>query len=196
MNDDESRGDLALAVHRGERGALARLICAYQDPLFGYALRLLKDPADAQEVTQDVFLRTYRTLTSRYDERRCRELKLRPWLFRIARNLSYNQLRSRRSRPAEPLPVADGYHEPALRSHSAAERELEAQEELAGLELALASLGQPTRELVQLRFIEELSYAEVAGVLGGTEASARGKVFRALGRLRAKLRERETADAM
>jgi len=195
---DEVGRDLALAVHADEPGAVERLVRTYQDPLFGYALRLLQDSADAQEVTQDAFLRAYNALTARYDAAQCRELALRPWLFRITRNLAYN--RRRALRPAkekeEPFPEADGWHIPALRYESRAAQDLETQEERARLEHALARLNRASRELILLRFVEELPYAEIAAVVGGGEASVRGKVFRALRQLRTILTEMETQDAM
>src|SRR5437868_14440770 len=100
---DQTGGSLALAVRGGERGAVELLVRTYQDQLFGYALRLLQDRSDAQEVTQDAFLRAYQALTRRYGEEQCRALALRPWLFRIARNLAYNRRRARRSAQEEPL---------------------------------------------------------------------------------------------
>jgi len=193
---DEVGRDLALAVHADEPGAVERLVRTYQDPLFGYALRLLQDSADAQEVTQDTFLRAYHALTARYDEAQCRKLALRPWLFRITRNLAYNRRRALRSAREEPLPEADGWHIPALRYESRTAQDLETQEERARLEHALARLNRASRELILLRFVEELPYAEIAAVVGGSEASVRGKVFRALRQLRTILMEMEAQDAM
>jgi RNA polymerase sigma-70 factor (ECF subfamily) len=194
--DGESGGTLAVAVHRGERDAVARLVGAYQDALFSYVLGLLRDPTDAQEVTQDAFLRAYRALASQYDEERCRTLNLRPWLLRIGRNLAYNRLRQRRMAATEPLPEPDGYHEPSLRSPSPSDGNRATREELAELESALARLSRAAREVVQLRFIDGLSYAEIATILGSSESSVRGKVFRALAQLRARLTEREITHAL
>jgi RNA polymerase sigma-70 factor (ECF subfamily) len=192
---DEAGGTLALAVHREEHGAIERLVQSYQNQLFGYALRLLQDPSDAQEVTQDAFLRAYDALTARYDANRCRTLALRPWLFRITRNIAYNRRRARRSAQEEAFPEADGWHSPALRYESGAAQSLEMQEERARLERALGRLSQTSRELIVLRFVEELPYAAIADVVGAGEAAVRGKVFRALRQLRAMLTEMEAHDA-
>jgi RNA polymerase sigma-70 factor (ECF subfamily) len=192
----DDSGSLALDVRRARQGAFERLVHVHQDSLFGYALRLVGDTADAQDVTQDALLRAHRALTSVYDEERCRALQLRPWLLRITRNLALNRLRSRRAAREDPLPVHDGYHETALRSPSPDEATLTARERKHELERALAGLGREAREIVQLRFVENLSYAEIAAVAGGSEAAVRGKVFRALARLRAQLTEKETCHAM
>lgn len=188
--------NLALDIRRGRKGAFERLVRDHQDALFGYALGLVRDPADAQDVTQDVFLRAHRALTSTYDEERCRSLELRPWLFRITRNLALNRLRARRLAREAPLPEADGYHEAALRLPAAAEGALAVHERRWRLEHALGRLDREGRAIVQLRFVQSLSYAEIAAVAGGSEAAARGKVFRALARLRAHLTQEEACHAM
>jgi RNA polymerase sigma-70 factor (ECF subfamily) len=190
------RSRLALDVHRGRRGAFESLVQDHQDSLFGYALRLVQDPGDAQDVTQDALLRAYRALTSAYDDERCRTLELRPWLFRITRNLALNRLRARRTERETPLPEPDGYHEVALRVPGIGAESLAARERRRELERALGRLSRELRELVQLRYVENLSYAEIAAVAGGSEAAVRGKVFRALGRLRAHLNEKEACHAM
>ena len=192
----EVNRNLALAVHAGELDALEGLVRAYQDEVFGYTVRLLQDPADAQEVTQDAFLRAHHALTSQYDEEQCRQLAVRPWLFRIARNLAYNRRRTRRPAQQEPLPQSDGWHPPALRYQSTHEHDLELLEERTRLERALGRLSRAGREVIVLRFIEEMSYAEVATVVGTSEAAARGKVFRALRQLRTILMEMEAHDGM
>jgi RNA polymerase sigma-70 factor, ECF subfamily len=192
----EPAGSLALDVRRGRKGAVERLVRDHQDSLFGYALRLVQDPADAQDVTQDVFVRAHRALTSAYDEERCRTLELRPWLFRITRNLALNRLRARRAAREEPLPEGDGYHESALRFPAFEDGTLAARERKRDLERALGRLGREVREIVQLRYVENLTYAEIAAVAGGSEAAVRGKVFRALARLRTHLKEQEACHAL
>jgi RNA polymerase sigma-70 factor (ECF subfamily) len=193
---DHTGSSLALAVHMGERSAVEALVRTYQDQLFGYALRLLQDRSDAQEVAQDAFLRAYHALTQQYGAEQCRNLSLRPWLFRITRNLAYNRRRARRAAREEPLPAADDWHTPALRYEAPGTQGLEALEECARLDRALGRLSRPSREMILLRFIEEMPYAEIALVVGASEASVRGKVFRALRQLRSTLMEMEAHDAM
>lgn len=183
---------LAFAVHTGQRGAVECLVCTYQDQLFGYAVRLLQNRFDAQEVTQDTFIRAYQALSSQYDEAQCRNLALRPWLFRIAHNLASNRRRTRVRE--EPLPASDDQHELMLPYVSSTEQQLETVEERTRLEHALSRLSRESRELILLRFLEEMSYAEIVMVVGTTEAAVRGKVFRALRQLRIILMEKEADD--
>ncbi len=168
---------LALSVRAGEDGALERLICLYQDGLYGYTLRLLGNEFDAQEAVQDALLRAWHALVSRYDEAKCRSLALRPWLFRIARNAALNRRRSR-GREVTGDPDADP-PAPDVRSFDRSSL----------LESALAILTGSERELIVLRYFEQMPYPEIAAVLGKTDSAVRGGVFRALRKLRNRLNE-------
>lgn len=189
----ETDAALALGARAGEPEAIERLVQTYQDALYSYALHLLGDADDAREVAQDALARACRALAG-YDEERCRALEPRPWLFRIARNLAAN--RRRATRPAAPLPPPDGWHAPALRDTTWPGQGLVAEEERQGLWRALGTLGQTARDIVLLRFMVELSYAEIAAATGMSEAAARGQVYRALRQLRRALVEQEAGNAM
>jgi RNA polymerase sigma factor (sigma-70 family) len=179
--------NLAVAVHRKSDGALEYLVRTYQDRLFNYALRLIANSSDAQEITQDTFLRAHRALTARYDEARCAGLLLGPWLYRITRNLAHSRRHRRAARKEMPIEGAGDRNAPMLRCPPEAARNIEASERTRTLDLALDHLGPEGRELIVLRFMEEMSYAEIAAIVGTGEASVRGKVFRALGKLRSTL---------
>jgi len=193
--------DLALHVHRRIDGAFERMVERFERPLFNYAQRLLQNTLDAQEVVQDTFLRAHRALTNQYSAERCSALALRPWLFRIARNLSTNKRRGLRRELERPMPEGAQAGELQGRSYFPDWQvpflcRIEHREELERLDRAIASLPLESRELVALRFIEEMSYAEIASTTGQTEASLRGKVFRALRQLRDVLSGQETSHAM
>jgi RNA polymerase sigma-70 factor (ECF subfamily) len=184
LRADASGAELALAVRAGRAGALEAMIRAHQDALFGYVRAMLGDADEAEEAVQDAFVRAHRALTTRYDEARTRELDLRAWLFRIARNA------------AAALPDGDSWHETALRVVPDGPAEVESRERAEFLGSALAQLDASDRELLQLRFIEGLAYAEITELAGGTEAAVRGKVFRALQRLRGLLPAEEVTHAV
>ncbi len=161
------------------------LVRVYQDRLFAYALRLVRDRFDAQEIAQDALVRAYQCLAFEYDDEQCLELLVTPWLFRITRNLALNRLRSRRRLPT-PLEdveseTGDACSDPTTR--------FQVLESRVTLEKALLGLGDEDRELVALRFVEGMTYPEIASVTGAGETSARGKVFRALKKLRVILGE-------
>ncbi|MFN2442989.1 MAG: RNA polymerase sigma factor [Thermoanaerobaculia bacterium] len=187
---------LALAVHRREHGAFDSFVQAWERPLFEYACRLLQNSFDAQEVVQDALMRAHRALTRQYDEDRCRALAVRPWLFRIARNLSLNRRRGVWSKIEQPLSAFDDDRIGAFADGRQAGAELEQAQQLARLERALEKLPTEGRELVVLRFIEEMSYAEIAKTTGLSETQLRGRVFRALKLLRTALEKEGASHAL
>ena len=176
MTHEEGRC-IALEIHRGNRDAVADLVSAYQDRLFTYAFHMLGGSDDALDVTQEAFVKAYTALAGKYDAERCRTLEVRPWLYRIVRNLALNKLRSRKRRDDAlvsmkahiPAPVFDTGNEPSR---------------TRALRTALARLGRESRELIILRFIDQYTYAEIATVTGSSESALRGKVYRALRKLR------------
>lgn len=191
---DSAEENLAVSVHRGEPGALERLIDRFEPALYGYAHGILQNTFDAQEVVQDAMLRAHRALTKQYDEARCAELALRPWLFRTVRNLSLNKRRSKTRALETPLAAFDDNRiGPFVREHGS---ELERKEDAQLLRDAMSGLPVEARELIVLRFMEEMSYADIAKTVGATEASLRGKVFRSLKLLRDALEERGVVHAV
>ena len=185
---DTSAENLALAVHRCEPGAFERLIDRFEAPLFGYAESVLQNRFDAQEVVQDALMRAHRALTKQYDEQRCETLALRPWLFRTVRNLSLNKRRSKRSKLEQPIEeFDDGRMGPFVDLEGS---DLERKQEVELLRRAIALLPVDARELIVLRFMEEMSYAEIAKTVGASEAALRGKVFRSLKLLREALEKK------
>jgi RNA polymerase sigma-70 factor, ECF subfamily len=195
LADDDAGGALAAAVHRCEPGAFDRLLDRFEQPLFNYAHGILQNAFDAQEVVQDAMLRAHRALTRQYDEARCRALALRPWLFRTVRNLALNKRRSKRSALEQPLETFDdGRLGPFVAPRGAAD--FDRKEEVELLRGAMATLPVDARELIVLRFMEEMPYAEIAKTVGQTEAALRGKVFRSLKLLRDALEQKGVAYAV
>lgn len=168
---------LALEIHRGNRDAMADLVAAYKDRLFTYAFHMLGGSDDALDITQEAFVKAYITLTGKYDAERCMTLEIRPWLYRIVRNLTLNRLRSRKRKDAALAGMKENV--PAQVFNTENDR--------AGsraIRTALDKLGRESRELIILRFIEQYTYAEIATVTGSSESALRGKVYRALRKLR------------
>ena len=187
--------DLALSVHRCQSGAFERLIDRFESPLFNYAHGILQNSFDAQEVVQDALMRAHKALTKQYDEARVAELALRPWLFRTVRNLSLNKRRSRRGNGLD-QPLTDFDDNRLGPFVNDAGDDFTRREEAEMLRRAIALLPVEARELIVLRFIEEMPYAEIAKTLGSSEAALRGKVFRALKLLREALEKKGVNHAM
>ena len=180
MDDSE----LAEHLARDLDASFEILVRAHLDRCHAIALRVLGNPHDAEEVTQDALVRAYRALEG-YPSQRIRELRLRPWLATIVVNLCRNRVR----RPAlqttslAPLveaggePAADASSDPAALAAEGARRER--------LGALLATLPDRYRVPVVLRHVDDLSYAELAEVLGRPEGTLKAQVHRGLALLRA-----------
>jgi RNA polymerase sigma factor (sigma-70 family) len=160
-------------------GAFAELVVAHQDLVFGVALRVVADPATAEDVAQDAFVRAYRAL-GRYDDQRIRELQLRAWLARIALNAARNALRARRQHSdlddaAAALVAPDA--SPLRLAEQSDERRMWAR--------LLAGLPDRYRLAVALRYVDDLSYAELAEVLERPLGTVKSDVHRGVALLRA-----------
>jgi RNA polymerase sigma factor (sigma-70 family) len=186
----EPQPELPARLARDLDGSFEELVLAHQRLVYGLALRVVADPADAEEVAQDTFVRAYHALAG-YEVERVAAMRLRPWLAQIALNLARNR---RRRRPPPARPLEDGDGQPitvaapaAAQPDQLAERRQE-REQLAEL---LAGLPRGWREAVVLRHVEGLAYAEVAEVLGRPVGTVKTHVHRGVRQLRATLEARE-----
>lgn len=178
--DDQA---LAQALALDLDAAFEPLVRAHADRCYAIALRVLGDPHDAEEAAQDALVRAYRALAS-YEAARIRELRLRPWLATIVVNVCRN--RSRRGRPAAlALDGLSGGAEPAAPSRDGPAAMAQAADDRERLAAALATLPERYRVPVVLRHIDDLSYSELAEVLGRPEGTLKAQVHRGLALLRA-----------
>jgi RNA polymerase sigma-70 factor, ECF subfamily len=156
---DEGVDDRALidALRAGDRQAFTVLVQHETGPVYRAALRILGRPAEAEDVTREAFVAAFRAMRSYRGEG-----SVRAWLFRIATRLAFRRLAQRRDAIAidtiEEPALADRSSEPA-RQALAAERDAEVRRAIVGL-------PEPYRETIALRFLAELSLAEVAEATG------------------------------
>ena len=176
-------------VRAGDEEAFGGLLQRYQGKVYRLAMHLTRNPQDAEEVTQDVFLAVYRKLRD-FEDR----ASFRTWLYRIASNAALMKLRRRR--PVVPLASGapafreDGQFAQAVADWSAyPEAELLAAERRSVLEQAIATLSADDQAVVVLRDIEGLSNQEMAEILGTTLLAVKSRLHRA----RLALRERLAA---
>ncbi len=176
---------LAVAIHRNDTDAPTILVQTFQDALYTYAFGILRNAFDAQEVTQDALIRAIERFRHRYDEEKCRGIVLKPWLFRVTRNLALNRLRSRRRNKEDPVETE------AVATGTDVLADLVHDEKIETLYTAMGHLDTHSRELLLLRFVEEMSYAEFSAIQDVADAAARGTVFRAVRRLKTVLNRME-----
>ena len=162
------------------------MVVLFQDRLYALALRMTGNAEDAEEITQDAFVRAYRALTT-YPTDRIQALALRPWLYRITVNVTRNRARGKRPRVVTLDGPEAAAWEPVDRDRDRPEAVVgraEGDEELGAL---VASLPARYRAAVVLRHVMELSYEEVAAVLGQPVGTVKSNVHRGLGILRVTL---------
>lgn len=158
-------GPLVERARGGDREAFAALVRRHQGRIHGLVARVLGDQERAAEVAQEVFVRAFMGL------RRFRgEAAFGTWLYRIALNELRGTLRRRPRR--EPLPVV-----PASGDNPA--RRLQRRETAAQVRAVLAGLRPEERELLVLRDMEGLTYAEMAALLGKPLGSVKSALHRA-----------------
>lgn len=162
-------------------GHFPDLVRTFQDRLYGFTLRLTASPPDAEESTQDTFVRAYRALQDYPTERRL-ALQVRPWLYRIALNVVRNRVRRPRL-AVVPVDGAEGNLLAAPRDeqpeHVALRRDGEAR-----LARAIVSLPARYATAVVLRHVQGLSYAETAQILDQPVGTTKSDVHRGLRLLR------------
>jgi RNA polymerase sigma-70 factor (ECF subfamily) len=169
---------LVAALQAGDKAAFAELVDTYSAKLYNVALRLLRDPAEAEDALQETFLSAFRAIGD-FEGRS----SLGTWLYRIATNASLMRLRKRRETLSldAPLRLDDGDLVPRqLKDWSQMpEKALMSAEARQVMDEAIAELPDTLRAAFVLRDIEGLSGKETAEVLGISVAAMKSRLHRA-----------------
>jgi RNA polymerase sigma-70 factor (ECF subfamily) len=183
--------DLPAALAVDVDGSFEHLVLAYQNRLYAFALRLTDSPQDAEEITQDAFVRAYQALT-KYPAERIRTMALRPWLYQVCLNIFRNRVRHRQ---LQLVPLDQGSEEGDMEFEDDKEARpdaaLERAELVASLAILVAALPERYRLAVVLRHIQGLGYEEMAVVLKQPIGTIKANVHRGVRMLREALDEQE-----
>jgi RNA polymerase sigma-70 factor (ECF subfamily) len=177
---DATDAELVARSKQQDTVAFGELVNRYQKTVFRIVLRMVKSQDDADDLTQDTFVRAYRGLKTFKEE-----YDFHPWLYRIAVNQAINFINKRKRQAAvdlDDVPEGDIQQGPAPESpiQSASREEL-----MEHLEAALAKLPEEQRTVFVLRVQEGLSYEEIAEVMD----TPKGTVMSRLARARMALRK-------
>jgi RNA polymerase sigma-70 factor (ECF subfamily) len=182
----------------GDSGAWAELVRTHHRRVYGLCYRFTGNPADAEDLTQDVFLKVYSNLAS-FDTGRG---SLQVWITTMTRNLLVDNFRRTRNQRATSS-LDDGWEsteelQPIARlmASGPSPHESAAQKELAKMvQDALARVSVELREAVILRDLQDLDYKEIAQVLGIPEGTVKSRISRGRAEL-ARLLERNKREVM
>jgi RNA polymerase sigma factor (sigma-70 family) len=186
----DRRSDLKLIrrCKRGEEAAFAELLARYRGPIYGLCLRMVRHTEDARDLAQEIFIKVF-SMLDRYDE----EYAFSSWLFRIATNHCIDYLRRNRLRflsleagtggdeeiPLQ-IPGPDPDPQVILQRAEAVERIAE----------VVAELPPHYRIIILLRHDQQLSYEEIAEVLGLPLGTVKARIHRARNQIQRRLQER------
>jgi RNA polymerase sigma-70 factor, ECF subfamily len=182
----------------GDSGAWAELVREHHRKVYGLCYRFTGSPADAEDLTQDVFLKIYSNLAS-FDMGRG---SLQVWITTMTRNLLVDNFRRTKNQRATGS-LDEGWDQTEelkpvdrLQSHGRSPHEIAASKELAKMvQNALSHVSVELREAVILRDLQDMDYKEIAQVLGIPEGTVKSRISRGRAEL-ARLLERNKREVM
>jgi RNA polymerase sigma-70 factor (ECF subfamily) len=155
-------------AQRGDERAFSLIVRAYEVPVFNYVMRLVRDRALAEDLTQEVFIRVYQGLP-KFSLRS----KFTTWLFQVTKNRVLDELRASERRPRALVAIDDA---PPL---EVVDAPVEQVETIAALWVAVDELSTDLKMALLLRDVVGLSYNEIADSLDTTLATVKWRIFKA-----------------
>src|ERR671931_914594 len=163
---------LAVKASKGDVEAFGRLYDRHVDAVYRYIYYRVRDDAEAEDLTSDVFMRALKAMP-RYEPRQA----FLAWLYRIARNAVIDRAR----RAKKQVSYEDALEHPTPDQIVDPDDQILERAENSALRAALSKLTPLQQEVVVLRFLEGFSTQEIARIVGKREGTVRGIQFRAIG---------------
>ena len=177
--------ELMLRVRDGDQGSFELLLEKHRGPMIHFLHRMVRNDAVAEELSQEVFLRVFKSRGSYQPS-----AKFTTWLFRIGTHLALNWIRDGRNEKLQTSldkETADGTSRQVPDRRRTVEQELLYQAKLREVRQAIQCLPAKQRAAVMMHKYEEMEYAQIASVIGCSEAAVKSLLFRAYEALRARL---------
>ena len=167
--------ELIRRARGGDGAAWEEIVSLYSRRIFNLAYRFTSSVSGAEDLTQEVFIRIYKTL-DQYD---AKQGDLSNWLMRLARNLIIDDYRHRQRTPQNSMADTVDDHQYHLRAvGTSAQKEIERKELASQVQEGIDKLPDDLRTCVILRDIEELSYQEIVDVLKIPEGTVKSRINR------------------
>ena len=164
----------------GDNSAFDKLIDRYKRQVYSVIYRMVRNPADAEDIAQDAFIKAYRALSSYNDS-----YPFITWLFKIAHNTAIDHLRANKAQllslDVEESPLEDECSDQKLMDS------VDALSDKSLLDKALSTLPPVYREILALRHQQEFSYTEISETLGIPEGTVKIRLFRARNLMKEKM---------
>ena len=178
MGEKTADQELVARVQNGDKRAFDLLVLKYQNKVLKVISRYVGNPADAQDVAQEAFIKAYRSLAGFRGES-----AFYTWIYRIAINTAKNYLVARGRRPpaddidASDAEQYDGAH--GLKDYATPESLLQRDELQQAVFDAIEGLPEDLRTAITLRELDGLSYEEISEAMGTPVGTVRSRIFRA-----------------
>jgi RNA polymerase sigma-70 factor, ECF subfamily len=177
---------MALIKH-GDPDAFRSLVETHQHRVIGTVAKMLSDDTEAEDIAQQVFVRVWKS-AHRYEP----TAKFTTWLYKITRNLVFNELRRRKRHPATSLDATTGEDDRPMQTADTSVKAPDVfvlEDEMhTAIQRAIDELPETQRMAVILRRYDDISYEEIAEILDLTVPAVKSVLFRARTELREKLR--------
>jgi len=177
--------ELMLRVRDGDHESFELLLEKHRGPMIHFLHRMVQNDAVAEELTQEVFLRVYKS-RGNYEP----SAKFTTWLFRIGTHLALNWIRDGRNEKSQTSldkETTDGVSKQVPDRRWTVEQELVHEAKLREVRQAIHNLPAKQRAAVMMHKYEEMEYAQIAGVIGCSESAVKSLLFRAYEALRVRL---------
>ena len=188
MNPENSSGwseaDIKKLAANNSRAAMEMVIRKFREPLYFHARYIVKDHQEAYDLVQEVFIKAMRE-DRLFDE----DFKIKAWLYRVTSNLCFNQVRNRKRRGAilDTMMKPEAFGADQVETIFAGERRSEVM-------TALEQLSEDHKQILLLRYYDDLSYAEIADVLQVKLGTVMSRLSRARMRLMEVMQSSELAN--
>lgn len=175
--DSRTEGAIDAVIERcrkNDEAAFGQFVDLFQSRVYGFVLRMVKNPDEAADITQEVFIRAYQNF-HRFDNRS----SVRTWLFRIAHNLCIDRARKLARTPGMVgLVDADDGEEIAVPDERWQPEQMILDAELLGIfEAALAAMSDKLKTVLLLHDREDMQYEEIAATLGIPVGTVKSRLF-------------------
>ena len=181
--DQKTEAEIVVRVLKGDRQAYALLVEEYKNPIYNLAYRMTSNFADAEDLAQETFLRSFREL-SRFDTKR----HFYTWIYTISLNLIRNHLKKAGRKidfqKTGNSSAVDVFEFKQSLSSEGNDTEVSKKEQETQLEICLLKLSPELREMLVMRFYQNLSFEEISEITGFSQSAIKMRIYRGLEKLK------------